>query len=87
MILYGIYRNAKPAGIPEELKLPEHKGDITATTAGDAATELQMQAAPPPQNESDGGRGEGDAVAVAVDPNEKYCMDIPRGPPILNCQA
>ncbi|KAL4036426.1 hypothetical protein IC575_005166 [Cucumis melo] len=89
MILYAIYRNAKP--LPNEEKLPQHKADIetqiviTTTTNPDQGDEHQNQdqvinVPPPPQSNAN-------HASPVCNNNDKYCMDNNMAPPMVKCGA
>lgn len=80
MILYGIYRNAKPAGSSDEQKLPQHKAEIVMTTP--EREEDQNQDQHPPA-----APGDASPTTLIICNHEKYCMDSNQAPPMVKCEA
>lgn len=94
MILYAIYRNAKP--LPSEEKLPQHKADIE--------TQIVITATPtnPDDHQGDEHQNQDQVINVPPPPpqsntnhapsvcnnNDKYCMDNNMAPPpMVKCEA
>ncbi|XP_038878329.1 bidirectional sugar transporter SWEET12-like [Benincasa hispida] len=92
MILYAIYRNAKPVASDEQ-KLPQLKADIetqivmttttTMTTTPDSGDQQNQDQVVP---QSNGGHASLSPTTLICN-NDKYCMDNNQAPPMVKCEA